>query len=373
MTHRRFGKTRGRERTPRAAALLLAALLPALASAVDTNSTEAPRIRVAVRELEAVPHAIALPGKVGVLEAAASLELSFEVSGRVERIVGQGGVVEQGDEVAALDSELEDADLLRAELLLQDARSELKRLRDLQASRAASESALDSARTAAGLRRAERDAASERLARRRLVARFDGVLADVRLDPGEVAVPGKPIARLLNFDLMLLELGVPAHQVTRVATGASVKVEIPALANELFAGTVHHVAPSAADGGTLFEVEVLIPNSEQRLREGMGARAFVVTDEIPEALVLPLSASVQRNGQRVVFFVAEGRAHAVPVEDAVLDGDRLVLSTSIPHRTLVIRGQHDLDEGMRVRVDNSILTGQVDPRAEDITAEVVSQ
>jgi membrane fusion protein (multidrug efflux system) len=310
---------------------------------------------------------------VGVLEAAASLEVSFEVSGRVERILGQGAAVTKGDEIAALDSQLEKADLRRAELLLADARAELKRLRGLQASRAASKSALESAHTAVGLRRAELDAASERLARRRLTARFDGVMADVRLDPGEVTVPGSPVADLLNLDLMLLEVGIPARQIARAQPGAPVTVEIPALGPEPFAGTVHHVAPAATGGGTLFEVDVLVPNAERRLRPGMGARAFVITNELPEALVVPLAASVQRGGRRVVFFVDEGLAHAVPVDDAILQGDELVLSPAIPYRTLVVRGQYDLDDGMAVRVDNSILAGQANSDMDPVAAEVVTR
>jgi len=339
-----------------AAVLLLALIAAPPARAADGGAAP---LRVATRVLEVRAYDVTLPAKVGVLEAAASQELAFEVSGRLQRILGEGARVEADGEVAALDTELEEAELRRAALLLSEAESDLARVRGLRRSAAASESDLDRARTAVGLRRAERDAARERLARRRLRARFDGVVSDVRIEPGEVATPGRVIARLLNFELMELEVAVPGHQVGRVRAGAPVRVSVPALEGELFDGQVHVVAPAASEGGALFEVDVLVPNARGRLRPGMSARARIVTEALERALLVPLAASVQREGRRVVFFVDEGRARAVPVDDVALQGDVLVLPGSIPWREIVLRGQHDLRDGFAVVVDNAVLAGPV--------------
>ena len=52
-----------------------------------------------------------------------------------------------------------------------------------------------------------------------------------------------------------------------------------------------------------------------------------------------------------------GRAHAVNVSDAMQDGEQLLLDGALLFRELVVRGQHDLRDGARVRVDNAILVG----------------
>ncbi len=338
-------------------AVLASVALASADSRADPDA-EGPRERVlpvAVRSLERATYAITLPEKVGIIEAAASLTLSFEVSGTLERIMGDGASIEEGGEIAVLDTEHEAAELERAQLLLAEARRELARMRGLRKAQATSKSALDSASTAAQLRRAELDLARERLARRRLQARFSGVVADVRVDPGEVVVPGMAIARLLNFDLMQVEVGVPARQVSSIRPGARVEVVVPALGDEVLEGTVHLVPPSAEENSVLFKVEILIPNPEGRLRPGMSARARIVTREVENALVVPLEASVSRAGRRVVFFVEDEHARAISVDDAWLHGDRLVLDTAAPSQDLVVRGQHDLDDGRRVRVDNAIL------------------
>lgn len=329
------------------------ALLTLLAMAANGEPTKG--VLVATRTLAPAPEEITLPAKVGVLEAAASMTLSFEVPGRVARILGDGARVAEGDELAALDTALEDAELRRAELRLEEARREHGRAQGLESSSAVSLKTLDSARIAVGLRRAELDVARERLARRRLVAPFAGVMAEVRLDPGEVTKPSAPVARLLNFDLLKLPVGVPGYQISRVAPGARVRVEVPALPGLDFDGTVHIVAPAAPEDGYLFEVEVLVPNRDRQLRPGMGARARIVTRSLEAAIAVPLDCMVEQSGERVVFFVEDGRARAVPVGDAALDGERIILPAALPHRELVVRGQHDLQDGTAVRVDSTII------------------
>jgi hypothetical protein len=64
---------------------------------------------------------------------------------------------------------------------------------------------------------------------------------------------------------------------------------------------------------------------------------------------------VERDGERVVFFVEEGSARAVPVGESALDGATLVLPATLPYRDLVVRGQDDLQDGMPVRIDQTII------------------
>ena len=332
---------------------MLAAIGVLGAVAALAEGEPAPAQVVATRTLEARAHRIALPAKVGVLEAAADRMLSFEVPGRLVRVLGEGARVVTGDVVAGLDTALETAQVRQAELRLEDARRELSRVRGLKS--AVSGKVVDSARIALGLRESERDVAQAHLARRRLVATFDGVMTDVRLDPGEVAQPGVPVARLLSLDLLKLEVGVPGYEIVDVRPSAAVDVLVPALPGSHFEGSVHVVAQAAAVGAHLFEVEILVPNRDRRLRPGMGARGRIATRELESAILIPLECMVERGGERVVFFVADGRAHRVPIDLAALDGEHFVLPATLPYRDVVVRGQHDLSDGVDVRVDQTVL------------------
>ena len=334
-----------------ASAALLAVLVAAGAHAQDSATL------VATRRVTPARFDVTIPEKVGLIEAGEHRELAFEVSGRIVTLAREGTKVAAGEPVATLDAELEKARLRQADLRLGEARRELARVRELRAANAASSKRLESAETAALLRLAERDAAQEELARRTLVAPFTGVVADTRFDLGEVVRPAAAVAFFMDLAQLRLEIGVPGYEVSRVAAGARVFLTLPALRGEHFEGTVHRVAPAAAEGRHLFEVEIRVPNAEGRLRPGMGARVRIVTESLPAAVVVPLEAAVERNGARVVFFVVEGRARAVPVDGAILQGNHLILRGAQFEGEVVLRGQRDLRDGVPVRVDNAILAG----------------
>ncbi|MCP3986147.1 MAG: efflux RND transporter periplasmic adaptor subunit [bacterium] len=318
-------------------------------------SAEPRDVLVASIDLSPDAYDVTLPDKLGVLEASEHRVQSFETPGRLEAVAAEGRSIAAGLEVARLDADLERSRVRQAELQLRDARSQLQRIAGLKRSEVASEKAHEDAVTAVGLREAELDAAREQLERKTLRAPFDGVIAETLADPGEVVGAGTPIAMLMQFDALVLSVGVPGYQVGRVRKGAEVSVSVPALPDERFPGVVDRVAPAAAEGRHLFEVEILVPNAQGRLRPGMSARAAIVTNTLQHVVVAPLEAVVERSGKRTVFLVESGRVRALDVADAPLHGDHVLIAISGEGVELVVRGQQALRDGTAVRVDNTIL------------------
>jgi membrane fusion protein (multidrug efflux system) len=346
-----------RQRIPRRKITREGALLLCLAGAILLGAA-APEPRaalVATAQLSPAPYDITLPDKLGVLEAGEHRILAFEIPGRLEQVAANGSRVVAGEEIARLDATLERARLRQAELHLREARSHLQRIDGLKRSEVASEKTHEDARTAVDLRLAEFDAAREQLERKTLRAPFDGVIAETRVDPGEVIGAGIPIATFMHMGALTLTIGVPGYQVGRVREGAEAVVSVPALPGERFAGRVGRVAPAAAEGRHLFEVEVLVPNSDGRLRPGMSARAAIVTTTLEGVVVAPLEAVVERGGRRTVFLVEAGKARAVDVGEAPLHGDHVLIAVGSQGVELVVRGQHGLRDGTAVRVDNTVL------------------
>lgn len=330
-------------------------LIAVLATLIASSSMAAePAALVATRTLSPAAVDVMLPAKVGRLQAAEERRLAFEVSGRLGILVPEGSTVSAGSLVAQLDSDLEQARLRQTELRLQDAHAELERVKGLIAADAASQKALESARTVEALRRAERDEARALLDKRTLLAPFDGVVVETRFDPGEVLAPAATLCILMDLSKLRLELGVPGYEVVQVASGARVSVTVPALPAESFEGTVDRVAMAAPEGRHLFEVEVLIANPAGVARPGMSARARIVNASIEKALVLPFMAAVERDGIPVVYVVESGTVHELSAQHATRDGDHLILPAESSHE-LVVRGQAALRDGMSVKIDNAIL------------------
>lgn len=312
---------------------------------------------VAARSLEPRGFDVGLPAKVGRLAAGEQRVLAFQVSGRLERRAEPGDAVAAGQPIAALDRELQTLQLRQTEASLAEAVSELRRAHGLRERNAISNKALEHAETSVVLRQGERDAAAEELARRALVAPFDGIVAEARVETAEVVRPGEPVVVFMDLAELQLVVGVPGRQVSLVEPGQRVVVTVGAFPDARFEGRVRRVAPATAEGGHLFEVEIRVPNAEGQLRPGMEARARIVTRTLPSALVVPIDVVVERGGRRQVFFVDGDVARAVAVDDAPTEGDWLALTADVPYRQLIVRGQRDLVDGASVRVDNTVLSG----------------
>lgn len=319
-------------------------------------------VLVATRRLEPGPYDVTLPVKLGLLEAGRHATLAFDVPGRVEWLAEEGSRVAAGDALARQEARLEAARVHQAELVLAEAHREEKRIQGLRASRAASAKAFEAAQTQRALRQSELAVAREQLRRRTLYAPFEGVVTQRLLDPGEMAGGGTPVVTLMNLDPLHLKVGVPGYQVAQLREGATVWVEVPSLPGTRRRGVVHHVARAAPAGRHLFRVEIHVPNPEGQLRAGMAARAHIVLRSLDATLVIPQALAVPRGGHRVVFFADGERARAVPLDHALLHADHFVLEASLPYRELVVRGQHDLRDGMKLRVDERVLQGLATPR-----------
>ena len=317
---------------------------------------------VATRRIEPGPYRITLPEKLGQLEAGRDRVLAFDGSGRIKWVATEGETITSGEPVAILDSGLEQARVRQAKLRVKEARSELSRGQGLRESNALSAKGLENAETSLGIAEAELDATNEQLERTRLLAPFDGVVAETFAEPGEIAAPAVRVAQFMELELLRVELGIPDYQINEVVVGAEALLRLPALPDRSIQGEVSRIAPAALPGEHLFSIEVTIPNPDGELRPGMSARTRIVTRDLDRAIVVAADLAVKRGGRRVVFFGDGDRAHAVPVDDAILHGDRLVLSEDVPWRALVVRGHRDLQDGMALRVDNRILGGAEEAR-----------
>ncbi len=99
---------------------------------------------------------------------------------------------------------------------------------------------------------------------------------------GEMAPQGLPLLTLVDLDPIYLTLYVPANRIAEVRIGQAARVQVDAYPDQVFAGTVDHVATEAeftprsvqtADerARLVFAVRIRIPNADGRLRPGLPA------------------------------------------------------------------------------------------------------
>jgi macrolide-specific efflux system membrane fusion protein len=122
----------------------------------------------------------------------------------------------------------------------------------------------------------ELTAAKAQVARRRIVAPFDGVVVQVYVRRGEWVEPGQKALRIVNTDRLKAEGFVPAAGAVADLTGKSVSLEIDGLSEQgPIVGTMVFVSPEVDPITGQVRVWAEIQNDEGKLRPGQPARMVI--------------------------------------------------------------------------------------------------
>ncbi len=234
----------------------------------------------------------------GLVEPLHDVWLSPPVAGRIGAIaVREGESVQAGDLLVTLDARIEELEVERRRLILEDT-SELQAARarnvlikqDLDATRglfertgSVSREELAKKETEHKLseievsrleqekirQEAELSIARERLALSRLIAPFDGIVADIRVEVGEGVQAIQPVLRIVDPRVARLVVNIPA------ALAASLLKDAPAQLRFSLAGpliekeaTVDFISPVIDPASGLREVKFRFDNSDPRIEPG---------------------------------------------------------------------------------------------------------
>jgi len=110
------------------------------------------------------------------------------------------------------------------------------------------------------------------LAHRRVLAPFDGVVANAKAQPGQVVSGGEPVlATLVDLDHPAIDFSVTEKLSTVVERGTKVKVTVPALEKD-FTGHVSVVADEVDPASGTVRVKAVLDDPIPGLKPGMLAR-----------------------------------------------------------------------------------------------------
>jgi HlyD family secretion protein len=123
-----------------------------------------------------------------------------------------------------------------------------------------------------------------------IVAPVGGVVLEVNIHTGELAVPGGTMLTLGHLDRVTLTVYVPENRLGQVKIGQKVTVSVDSFPGRTFEGTVVFIADKAEFTprnvqtqeervNMVFAVEVRIPNPDHTLKPGVPADAVIGTEE----------------------------------------------------------------------------------------------
>jgi len=306
----------------------------------------AKRVEVALLEQGEVRIELSLQAEV---EGYRDTLLSAPAGGLIENVlVSSGDQVDKGKLLARIDSRLYGAQREQAAAALEQARNQWRRI---EAS-GDSVSEADQEQAQSGLRsaRAAFRVANLQSSRARIMAPFEGIVADVNIEKGEVAPPGAPLIRLVQLDPILLKLSVSDRDVVALEKGMSASVTLDA-DRSIYEGKVSNINPAANIQTRTFEVDVEVPNPEHKILPGMIARVRINEPIQSSSLSLPQHLLVTRLNGNGVFVEKDGIAHWRDVEVEKVLGNQVLISSGLSKgEKVVINGHRELVDGDKVIV-----------------------
>nr|NIU72481.1 efflux RND transporter periplasmic adaptor subunit [Gammaproteobacteria bacterium]NIY07108.1 efflux RND transporter periplasmic adaptor subunit [Gemmatimonadota bacterium] len=307
-------------------------------------------VAIAVEGAEVVEDTLVLSvSAAGQAEAWRRTLLTAEVGGRVDRVpVREADRVGGGALVLALDPvdkqlALEEAEAQRAEaeaqyreqlLFDRDLPEDVRRERE-QAARI--KSGLD--RTEIQLRKAKLD-----LERTKVRAPFAGRVASIRVVPGQLVGQGAELMTIVDLDPVKVQVRVLEGELTHLAPGGRAEIRFSAFPDEVFGGTIETINPLVEEETRTAKVTVLVPNPDGRILPGMYARVELEAQRIPDRILVPRSAILERDRRTMLFVLEDGRAKWRYVTTG-LENDELVEIVENPETEMVSPGEVVLTAG----------------------------
>lgn len=189
--------------------------------------------------------------------------------------------------------------------------------------------------------------AEKEMERLTISAPFDGLLESDTAELGSLLQPGDPCGTVIQLDEIKLIGFVPEAEVDRVTIGAVATATLASGAE--VQGKVTFVSRSADPETRTFEIDILVPNDDLRIRDGQTAD-IVISADGAKAHKLPQSAlTLNKDGRLGVRIVgADSMVEFVPVTLLRDEADGVWLAGLPAQADVIIVGQDFVTHGVAV-------------------------
>ncbi len=291
---------------------------------------------------------------MGKIEEQDGANVSFDVTGNVKRVyVEEGQFVKRGQVLAEVDGKNIRSAYEISAASLHQAEDAYRRLKDLYEKGTLPEIRMVEAETALASARA-----SEAISRRRvedivLRAPFAGYVASNSIHEGASVMPGVSGFRLVKIDRVKVAISIPEKEIGRVRNGQKVILNVNALGDRRFDGTVVNRGVTADVISHAYTVKAVVDNHSHQLLPGMVCKVRLENNtEGTYAIVVPQQA-IQISGQdKYVWLAKDGRSYRQNVLTGDILNDGVVIESGLSAGDMVIiEGQNNVSEGSEIKTE----------------------
>ncbi|CAE6951138.1 Belongs to the membrane fusion protein (MFP) (TC 8.A.1) family [Vibrio sp. B1REV9] len=288
---------------------------------------------------------------IGKLEAAESVIVASEVSGKVKQIsVSANQNVLQGQLLIQLNDEKAQAALVEANAYLKDELRKLKEFQRLVKRNAITQTEIDAQKARVEIGEARLDAAKANLSDLHISAPFAGTVGFIDFSRGKMVSAGSELLTLDDLSVMELDLQVPERYLSMLSVGMEVHATTSAWNQQVFTGKVKGIDTRINAETLNLRVRIQFDNPENHLKPGMLMNASLAFPAI-EAPIIPVQALEYSGTKRFVYVVDENnKATRQEVRLGARVGNEVVIESGVEiGNKIVVQGIVNMRDGVQVK------------------------
>jgi HlyD family secretion protein len=183
---------------------------------------------------------------------------------------------------------------------------------------------------------------------------IDGVVTDRPLYPGEMPAASAPLITVMDISRVTARAHIPQRDAALLKVGAAATIAVPGLEKPI-EGKVTLVSPALDPNSTTVEVWVQAKNTkDQALKPGASVQLSMVSESVPDALVVPAAAVLTApDGTSSVMVVgSDQKAHQTAVKVGIRQDDNIQIVEGLKEgQSIVSTGAYGLPDGTKVSVE----------------------
>ncbi|MGB8253070.1 MAG: efflux RND transporter periplasmic adaptor subunit [Anaerolineaceae bacterium] len=183
----------------------------------------------------------------------------------------------------------------------------------------------------------------------RIIAPFDGSVTDIHTAEGDHVSSGADAIQLDNLSTLVVDVTISEVDINIINVGDAARITFDAIANKTYNGIVSQVGDSGTEdsGVVKFNVTVTITDADEQVKPGFTAVTTIITDQVTDALLVPVAAIRTINNQKMVIVMRNGIPTPVPV----------TLGTSSDIYSALVSGNLQVGDLVVITLDTSSSSG----------------
>ena len=182
-------------------------------------------------------------------------------------------------------------------------------------------------------------------------APFSGIITQVYVRPGDMAIPRHPLLKMMDPKSLIVRAGLPENCATDLRTGATASVQLDAYPGQTYNAKVERIYPRLESNSRTRLVELRITDSVELIPR-MFARITLTGRIIENAIMVPSEAIVATpRGDQVLFVAQDGKAIRKQVTLGLEQEGHIQITEGIqPGELVIVKGNLNLKNNAKINI-----------------------